>query len=156
VGYYLSDTARRRIAAVLLVVGIGVAVLAITDTAPLFDDPPTEEERAREAVERFYGAAAAGDFIAYCSLLTPAARDRVKANAARLLEEAGSLKCEEILAVAEEQFAGVTVRIREVSVSGIQARVEANVRFAGSPAVESRTMFLEQDDAGNWRISDPG
>ena len=80
-----------------------VAVLAITDTWP-FDDAPTEEELAQEAVESFYAAAADGDFATYCSLLTPGARDRVRVNAARLLEEAGQLKCEEILAVAEEEF----------------------------------------------------
>lgn len=152
---YLSDIARRRIAALLLVVGIALAVLAITDTWP-FDDPPTEEERAQDAVESFYAAAAEGDFATYCELLTSAARDGVRVNAARLLEEAGSLKCEEILAVAEEEFAGVTVRIRDVSVSGVQARVEANVKLADTPGVESRTMFLERDDTGQWRVSDPG
>ena len=152
---YLSDIARRRIAALLLVLGIVVAVLAVTDTWP-FDDEPTAEERAQEAVESFYAAAADGDFATYCSLLTPGARDRVRVNAARLLEEAGQLKCEEILAVAEEEFAGVTVRIRDVSVIGPQARVEADVKIPDTPGVESRTMFLERDDGGQWRVSDPG
>jgi Domain of unknown function (DUF4878) len=153
---YLSDIARRRIAAVLLIAGVAVAALAITDTGPLFDDPPTEEERAQDAVEAFYAAAAEGDFATYCELLTPAARDQVRANAARLLEEAGQLKCEEILEVAKEEFAGVTVRIRDVSVSGAQARVEANVKRGDTPGVESRTVLLEQSEAGAWRISDPG
>ncbi len=152
----LSDIARRRIAAVLLILGIALAALAITDTGPLFDDPPTEEERVQEVVERFYAAAAAGDFASYCTLLTSAARDRVRANAARLLEEAGRLKCEEILAVAAEEFAGTTVRIREVSVSGVQARVEANVRVPDTPGVQARTMFLDRDESGQWRIADPG
>jgi hypothetical protein len=153
---YLSDIARRRIAALLLIAGVAVAALAITDTGPLFDDPPTEEERAQDAVEAFYAAAAEGDFATYCELLTPAARDQVRVNAARLLEEAGQLKCEEILAVAEEEFAGVTVRIRDVSVVGIQARVEANVKLPDMPGVDSRTMFLERDESGRWRVSDPG
>ena len=152
---YLSDIARRRIAALLLIAGVVLAVLALTDTWP-FDDPPTEEELAQTVVEDYYAAAAEGDFAAYCSLLTPAARDRVRANAARLIEEAGRLKCEEIVAVAEEELAGISVRIREVSVSGIQARVEANVKRAEVPGVESRTIFLERNDAGEWRISDPG
>jgi hypothetical protein len=152
---YLTDIARRRIAAVLLIVGIAIAVLAITDTWP-FDDPPTEEERVEEVVEALYASAATGDFGTYCSLLTPAAREQVRVNAARLLEEAGQLKCDQILAVAREQFAGAEVRIRDVSVSGIQARVEANVKLPGTPGVEPRTMFLQQDDAGAWRISDPG
>jgi len=152
---YLSDIARRRIAAVLLIAGIALAVLAVTDTWP-FDDPPTEEERAQDAVESFYAAAAEGDFPTYCQLLTPAARDSVRVNAARLLEEAGQLKCEEILAVAAEEFAGVTVRIRDVNVSGVQARVEADVKVPDEPGVESRTMFLERDDGGAGRVSDPG
>ena len=151
----LSEIARRRIAAVLLILGIALAALAITDTWP-FDDPPTEEEQVEEVVERFYAVAAEGDFATYCSLLTPAARERIRANAARLLEEAGRLKCEEILAVAEEEFTGATVRIREVSVSGIQARVEANVKVPDTPGVQARTMFLERDDAGHWRIADAG
>jgi hypothetical protein len=152
---YLSDIVRRRIAAGLLVVGVALAVLAITDTGP-FDDPPTEEERAQAAVESFYAAAAEGDFATYCALLTPGARDRVRVNAARLLEEAGQLKCEEILAVAEEEFAGLSVRIRDVSVSGAQARVEADVKLPDTPGVASRTMLLEKDSAGAWRVSDPG
>lgn len=152
---YLSEIARRRIAALLLIAGIAVGALAITDTGP-FDDPPTEEEIVQDVVESFYATAAEGDFATYCSLLTPAARDQVRANAARLLEEAGQLKCEEILAVVEEEFAGIAVRIREVSVSGIQARVEANVKQPDTPGVESRTMFLERDDDGRWRVSDAG
>jgi Domain of unknown function (DUF4878) len=152
---FLSEIAHRRIAALLLIAGIAVAVLAITDTWP-FDDPPTEEERVQDTVESFYAAAADGDFAEYCALLTPAARDRVRVNAARLLEEAGQLRCEEILAVAEEEFKGVSIRVREVSVSGIQARAEVNVKVAGRAGVEPRTMLLEQNEAGEWHVSDPG
>lgn len=153
---YLSDTARQRIAALLLAVGIVVTVLAITDTGPLFEDPPTEEERIAEVVGSFYSSAAEGDFRTYCSLLTPAARERVRVNAARLLEEAGQLGCARILRVAEETFAGISARIREVSVSGPQARVEANVKLADRSGIEARTMLLERDEAGEWRISEPG
>jgi hypothetical protein len=151
---YLSDIARRRIAALLLLAGIIVAALAIADLGP-FENPPTPEDRVEQTVEEFYAAAAEGDFARYCNLLTAGARDRVRANAARLLEEAGKLSCQEILSVAEESFAGVTAKIREVSVSGIRARVEANVRTPGVPGIESRTMFLDQED-GVWRVSDPG
>jgi hypothetical protein len=42
-----------------------------------------------------------------------------------------------------------------VSVSGLRARVEANVRREGVPGLESRTMFLDEED-GEWRVSDPG
>ena len=152
---YLSDIARRRIAALLLGAVVVVVALAAADVGP-FSNPPTQEDRVQATVEEFYAAAAEGDFATYCALLTPGARDRVRANAARLLEEAGRLSCDEILSVAEESFAGITARIREVSVSGIRARVEANVKVPGTPGVESRTMFLDQADDGSWRVSDPG
>ena len=58
--------------------------------------------------------------------------------------------------MAKEEFAGIESRIREVSVSGIEARVETNVKRPKTPGVEARTMFLEQDDSGQWRVSDPG
>ena len=58
--------------------------------------------------------------------------------------------------MAEEQFAGVTVRIRDVSVSGSRRGSKPNVKIADTPGVESRTMFLERDDAGEWHVSDPG
>jgi hypothetical protein len=152
---YLSDIARRRIAALLLLAGIVVAVLAIFDVGP-FDDPPTPEDRVQETVEEFYAAAADRDFTKYCGLLTAGARDQLRANAARLIEEAGRLSCQEILSAApEETFAGITAKIREVSVSGLRARVEANVRREGVPGLESRTMFLDEED-GEWRVSDPG
>ena len=65
----MSDVVRRRIAALLLIAGIAVAVLAIADVGP-FDDPPTEEERVQETVEDFFGAAANGDSKTFCGLLT--------------------------------------------------------------------------------------
>ena len=153
---YLSEVARRRIAALLLVVGIAFTVLAITDTAPLFDDPPTEEEQVQDAVETFYAAAIDGDFEAYCGLLTQSARELVQRNAARLIEEAGRLSCQDIVSVAAKSFEGLNVRIREVSIQGIRARVEADLKRPGEAGVESRTLYLEQLDAGEWRISDPG
>jgi hypothetical protein len=45
----LSESARRRIAAVILLAGIAIAALAIWDVGP-FANPPTEAERAQSAV----------------------------------------------------------------------------------------------------------
>ena len=53
----MSDTLRRRIAALLLVAVIVVVVLAIEDVGP-FSNPETEEERVQATVEEFFGAAA--------------------------------------------------------------------------------------------------
>ena len=154
----LSDVTRRRIAAVLLVVGIALAALAITDTGPLFDDPPTEEERVADAVDALYAAAAAGDFKAYCAGLTTRARDVIRANAARLVASGDALKCDEILdsVGGKEAFAGSSIRIREVSVSGNRARVEANLKREGTAGVEPRTILLEKTETGDWKVSDPG
>ena len=150
---YLSDVARRRIAALLLLAGLAVAVLAVTDTGT-FSDPPTEEERVQTAAERFYEAAAEGDFETYCSLLTESARSRVQENAARLLEQAGELPCVEIVAIAEETYADAELRVHEVSVSGPSARVEADLKPQGGP-VESLTIILEEQE-DTWLVSDPG
>jgi hypothetical protein len=152
----LSEVARRRIAALLLVVGIAFAVLAVTDTAPLFDDPPTEEERVQDTVESFYDAAIDGDFAAYCALLSQSARELVQRNAARLIEEAGRLSCQDIVSVAADSFKGLRLRIREVSISGIRARAEVDLKRPGQADVESRTLYLEKLDSGDWRVSDPG
>jgi hypothetical protein len=152
----LSDVTRRRIAAVLLAVCVAVAALAITDTGP-FSDPPTEEERVADAVDALFGAAADGDFAAYCDALTPRARDVIRANAARLVEAGDVLKCEDILGVAgKKAFAGVDVRIRDVSVSGNRARVEANLKRPETSGIEPRTILLERSEAGEWKVSDPG
>ena len=152
----LSDVTRRRIAALLLVAGVLIAVLALTDTGP-FDDPPTSEEVVADTVSDLYRAAADGDFETYCSLLTARARELVRINAARLAEEGESLGgCPEILGLAEELFAGGSLRIREVSVSGNRARVEANLRLPDTPGVQPRTVYLERNAAGEWRVYDPG
>ena len=73
----MSDILRRRIAALLLVAGIAVAVLAIEDVGP-FSDPETEEERVQATVEEFFAAAAEGEskHSAPCSPPTRARRCR--------------------------------------------------------------------------------
>ena len=141
----------------LLIAGIAVAVLAITDTGP-FDDPPTETELVEATVVKFYDAAAEGDFDAYCALLTNRARDLIQANAARLAAAAGGDlgKCPDIVALAEEAFKGGELKIRQVSVSGNRARVEANYRVEGKPGVQAKTIYLELNEQDEWRVSDPG
>ncbi len=151
---YLSDIARRRIAAVILTVSAVLAIAAIADLGP-FGDPPSEEERVTETVERLFAAAGAAEFDSYCDLLTDAARTTVEENAARLLGNENQLACPEVLAAVPEAFAGLQARIREVSVSGPRARVEANVRTDSTSGAEARTVMLEQGADGAWRVSDP-
>lgn len=149
----MSDALRRRIAAGLLVLGIAVAALAIADVGP-FSDPPTEEERVADVVERFFGAASEGDSETFCGMLTTDARDALQVQTAQRLRTDEVPKCERILDALGSAFEGSEVSVRYVSVSGNQARVEARYRLADSGA-EPRTVLLIQED-GEWRISDPG
>ena len=153
---YLSDVARRRIAAVILVVGIVLAVLAITDTA-FFEDPPTESEKVSAAVTGFFDAASAQDFEDACELLTKQAQEVLRQSAARALETDQRLRCDAILkTVLGNSFAEVSMRVRSVSISGNRARAEAALKSEGEPA-SFRTILLEQEEEGSgWLISDFG
>jgi hypothetical protein len=149
----MSDVVRRRIAALLLVAGIAIAVLAITDTGP-FEDPPTEEERVEAAVQEFFTAAAGGDSKTFCRMLTREARQDLRVNTAQRLKIDQLPGCEQILDALADVFKGSTIEVRFVSVSGTQARVEARYKLAGSGA-QPRTVLLQSED-GDWKISDPG
>jgi hypothetical protein len=149
----MSDVVRRRIAAVLLLVGIGVAVLAIKDVGP-FSDPPTEEENVRAVVEEFFAAAAEGDSKTFCRLLTEDAREELEVNTAQRLQSDEALSCTQILDVLAPAFEKSTIDVRFVSISGSRARVEARYKLADSPA-QPRTILLQMED-GEWHVSDPG
>jgi Putative lumazine-binding len=148
----MSDTLRRRIAALLLVAGIAVAVLAIEDVGP-FSDPPTQEEVVQGVVEDFFNAAAQGDSKTFCRLLTDDARKTLEVNYAQRLQTDEPLSCAEILDTFAAAFKGSSVDVRVVSVSGIRARVETRYKLADSPA-QPRTVLLQLEDGG-WRISNP-
>ena len=149
----MSDVVRRRIAAGLLIAGIAVAALAITDTGP-FEDPPTEEERVEAAVQEFFGAAAAGNSRTFCGLLTSQASQELRVSTAQRLQIDQLPGCGQILNALADVFKGSTIEVRFVSVSGHQARVEARYKFADAGA-EPRTVLLLSED-GEWRVSDPG
>jgi hypothetical protein len=148
----MSEIARRRIAALLLVVGVAIAALAIADLGP-FDDPPTPEEEVSDVVSEFYGAAADGDFVAFCGLLTEQARAQLRANASQLLGKEQS--CADALdSGLGEVLKGATLEVTEVSISGPSARVEARFK-PPDQEVQLRTVLLRETD-GEWEISDPG
>jgi hypothetical protein len=149
----MSDTLRRRIAALLLVAGIAVAVLAIEDVGP-FSDPPTTEETVRGVVEDFFNAAAAGDGKTFCDLLTADARKDLEVTAAQRLQSDEVQSCQQIIGVFAPAFKGSSIDVRFVSISGTRARVEARYKLADAPA-QPRTVLLELVD-GEWHISDPG
>ena len=152
---YLDEHTRRRIAALLLVVGAIVVGLAVADVGP-FSDPPTEAELAQDTVEEFFAAAADGDFDAFCGLLTKSAREAIEIRAGALAAEQDLAGCAEILkAVAGKQFEDSELEIASSNVSGDQARVETELKLKGEPGKEQRSVLLQlvRDE---WLIYDPG
>jgi len=152
----LSEAARRRIAAVILIAGIAVAVLAITDVGP-FSNPPTEAERAQSAVEQFFAAAQDHDFKAACAELTAEEQHTIEQRAASVATQEGLKGCDQILKVfLGDQLAGTRIaKVIDVRVSGNQAAMDANIRTPGSKGTKPVTfhMFLIRDQ---WKINDFG
>jgi 3-hydroxyacyl-CoA dehydrogenase len=152
----LSEAARRRIAAVVLIAGIAVAGLAIADVGP-FSDPPTEEERAQSAVERFFAAARDHDFKSACAQLTSEEQRTIEQRAASVASQEGLKGCDEILkAFLGDQLAGTQItKVIDVRVSGNQAVMDANISTPGSKGTRPATfhMFLIRDE---WKINDFG
>jgi hypothetical protein len=150
---YLSEVARRRIAAVLLVAGIAIAVLAIADVGP-FSNPPTEAQRAQAAVERFFDAARGKDFKAACHQLTAQEQRTVEQRAGSIAAQQGLKGCDQILqAFLGRQLSETRIaKIDDVRVSGNQAVVDATLRSPGSKGSQSATfqLFLIRDE---WRIA---
>ena len=152
---YLDEYTRRRVAAVLLAIGLVIAVLAIADLGP-FDNPPTQEELAQETVEDFFAAAAEGDFKTFCGLLTRTAREAIEVRAGAIAAEEGLKGCAEILdTLVGKQLEGSELEITLANVSGNRARVETELKVKGEAGREQRSVLLELDD-GEWLIYDPG
>jgi len=153
---YLDAYTRRRVAAVLLVIGAIIAALAIPDIGP-FSDPPTEEELAEETVEEFFAAAEEGDFKTFCDLLTKQASQSIEVRAGALAAAEDLNGCDEILgAFVGRQFADSELVITFSNVEGNRARVEIELKLEGEPGRSQRSVLLEQGPDGNWLISDPG
>jgi hypothetical protein len=153
---HLSESARRRIAAVILIAGIAIATLAIADLGP-FANPPTEAERAQGTVENFFAAAQDHDFKAACAQLTSDERQSIEQRAASVASREGLHGCDEILkAFLGDQLAGTQItKVIDVRVSGNQAVMDANLRTPGSKDKQTAMfhLFLVNDD---WKINDFG
>src|SRR3954452_22998966 len=152
----LSEVARRRIAALILVVGVAVAVLAIADLGP-FSDPPSQAERAQGAVEQFFASAQDRDFKSACGQLTGEEQRVIEQRAGSVAAREGLKGCDEILkGFLGDQLAGTKItKIVDVRVSANQAVVDANLSSPGSKGTQSATfdLFLVRDV---WKISDFG
>jgi hypothetical protein len=153
---YLSDVARRRIAAAILIVGVALAGLAIANLGP-FSDPPTEAERAQAAVEGFFDAAHDKNFGGVCQQLTGQEQRTVEQRAGSLAVKQGLKGCDQILsAYLGDQLSGARIaKVQDVRVSGNRAVVEADIHAPGSkhPRATTFDLFLIKD---RWRIADFG
>src|SRR3954451_9285865 len=152
----LSEVARRRIAALILLAAIAVAALAIADVGP-FSDPPTEAERAQSAVEGFFASAQDRDFKSACTELTSEKRRAIEQRAASVAQQEGLHGCDEILkAFLGDELASTRIaKVIDVRVSGNQAVIDAKLRTPGSKGTTSASfhLFLVRDE---WKINDFG
>ena len=153
---HLSEAARQRIAALILLAGIAVAALAIADVGP-FADPPTEAQRAQDAVEGFFAAADRRDFKTACDQLTEEEQRTIEQRAGSIAAREGLNGCDQILKVfLGDQLASTRItKVSDARVSGNQAVVDADVSSPGERGARSMTfhLFLIRDD---WKIADFG
>ena len=154
---YLDQFERRRIAVILLIIGVVVGVLALADVGPAFDDPPTPSEQAQESVESFFAAAREGDFKDVCELLTRRARAYVQIAGAQLNSQLqGDRKFRGCAAVLKAQsgksFRGTEAEVIRMRISGYRAVAETRLRAPGKD-VEERAIDLELEN-GRWLIAD--
>jgi hypothetical protein len=152
----LSESTQRRIAALILIVGILIGALAIANLGP-FSDPPSQAERAQSAVEEFFASAQDRDFASACAQLTREEQQVIEQRAGSVAAEKGVKGCDQILkAFLGDQLAGTKItKIGDVRVSGNQAVVDANLSSPGVKGTQSSTfhLFLIEDQ---WKISDFG
>ncbi len=152
----LSEAARRRTAAVILLAGIVVAALAIADVGP-FSNPPSEAQRAQDAVEGFFAAAQQRHFKTACDQLTQQEQRAIEQRAGSIAAREGLKGCDEILkAFLGDQLAATRItKVADVRVSGNQAVVDASLSSPGGKGAQSTTfhLFLVR---GEWKIDDFG
>jgi ketosteroid isomerase-like protein len=153
---YLSDVARRRIAAVILVLGAAVAALAFADVGP-FSNPPTEQERVQATVERFFEAARSKDFKAVCGQLTQQEQRTVEQRAGPIASQRGLKGCDQIIgALLGAQLSQTRIaKVNDVRVSGNRAVVDSDLRIAGAKHPQPTTVDLFLIGR-QWKIADFG
>ena len=150
---YLSEVARRRIAAALLLIGIVIAVLAIFDLGP-FSDPPTEAERAQAVVERFFDAGQAKDYRTACDQLTHDAQRTMEQRAGATASQKGLKGCDQILALFLSNLR--LGKVIDARVSGNQAVVDAVIQQTGASGGGKETTISLFDIDGDWKIANFG
>jgi predicted lipid-binding transport protein (Tim44 family) len=150
-----SEVRRDRIAAIAMVVGAVIGIMALVDAPPLFDDV-SDEERAAEAVERFFDAYGDRDFATVCDLFNAEVRDAIELTGATETEKGRPRGCAEILearfGAASGEDRELTIQIESVRVSGPRAVAEVLARTPESPGVRPLTVELQRAGDG-WLIA---
>ena len=136
----------------LLLLGAAVAALAITNVGP-FSNPPSEAEKARAAVERFFAAGHAKDFKAACAQLTHEAQRTVEQRGGATASQRGLHGCDQILGLflAKLELGDVA----DVRVSGNRAVVDAIVKPVGASHGRDTSIDLFLI-GGQWKIANFG
>lgn len=141
---------QRRISAAVILIGVVIAIMALADAAPLFDDV-TEEERVEDAVARFFAAYDEGDYATVCELLSTDVRDAIELAGATETG-GGEPECAEIIEARFSALAGeekLGVNVDSVRVSGPRA---VAVLKARSPEVPDS---IELERAGDqWVVTE--
>lgn len=145
----------RRISAVVILLGIAVVVMALTDAAPFFDDV-TEEQRVEETVQRFFAATGERDFETVCSLFSPEVAQAIKQVGATETKKNEVQGCPGILAArfaaADGEQTMLDVKIESVRVSGPRAVADVIVKSEQAPKGQSVPVELERGPSG-WLIA---
>jgi ketosteroid isomerase-like protein len=151
-----SDVTQRRVSAVVILLVAAVAIMALTDAAPFFDDT-SEEERVAETVERFFAAYRDGDHGTMCSLFSPDVRQAIEQTGATETKGEDPEGCAEILAArvgTPGEDEEVSVKVDEVRVSGPRAIANLVLKTEGTNRRQIEAIELEQGPDG-WLLTSP-
>lgn len=150
-----GELIRRRIAAVVILIAVAIAIMALTDAAPFFDDV-TEEQRVTDTVERFFGAFEQRDFATVCSLFSTDVRQQIETVGATQTKKGEPKGCTEILearyAEVPEEQTKFSLKIEDVRVSGPRAVADVIVKTQQVPKGRSLPIELEQGPDG-WLVT---
>jgi hypothetical protein len=144
------ELVQRRISAAVILIGVAVAIMALTDAPPLFDDV-TDEERVEEAVSRFFAAYDDGDFATVCELLSGDVREDIELAGATATggKKPGCAKIIEARFSALPEREKLGVEVDSVRVSGPRAVAVLKTKSAEVP----ETIELERV-GDRWLITE--
>jgi ketosteroid isomerase-like protein len=147
---------QRRVMAVVILVAIAIAIMALADAAPFFDDV-TEEQRVTDVVERFFAAYQEGDYAAVCDLFSDEVSRAIAQVGATETKEGEPKGC---AAVLEARFGAaggedqkLRVKIENVRVSGPRAVAQVVVKSEEVPKGRDLPVELERNADGEWLIT---